>query len=172
MKTQMIVGVLAGLLFAGVLRAQETPAPTSKQSIITFFKHLKESLTTSAVSGHRKKGRVGAVAAVRGANQKTTLADPNEPILKGDSRAKKEVSAAAEDAEFAAAVDLILRDKTDDGVKALEDFKAKHPKSRNLEKIQEAIDQAKALKAANAGGVQSPAPKAEPMKYEPAKNTK
>ncbi len=170
MNAKFVAAVLLTLSLAGVVRAQEAAKPTSKQSVMTFFKHLKESLTTSAVSGHRKKGRVGAVAAVRGANQKTALADPNEPILKGDARAKKEVAAAAEDAEFAAAVDLILRDKTDDGIKALEDFKTKHPKSRNLEKVQEAIDQAKTLRASNGGTIQAEAPKAEPMKHEPVKN--
>jgi TolA-binding protein len=112
---------------------------------MTFFKHLKESLSESAVQGQRKKGRVGSVAAVRGESQVSALADPNEPVLKGDPRAKKDKLAAAEDSEFAKAVDFVLAGKVEEGVKALQEFTAKYPKSRNLDKVQQAINQAKEL---------------------------
>lgn len=157
MESRIIAAALAVLLTAPFARAEEAKAPTTKQSIMTFFKHLKESLATSAVSGERKKSRVGAVAAVRGADQKNSLADPNEPVLKGDFRAKREKAAAAEDAEFAGAVDLILHDKTEEGMKALEDFKAKHPKSRSFDRVQEALDQAKALKTVSEPKAETPA---------------
>jgi hypothetical protein len=75
------------------------------------------------------------------------LADPNEPVLKGDARSKKDKTAIAEDAEFAKAVDLILAGKTDEGAKALDAFKAKHPKSRNFAKVQQAIGEANGLLA-------------------------
>lgn len=162
MTIKIFAAALAALLLTAPARAEDAkPEASPKQSVLTFFKHLRESLTSSAVQGERKKGRVGAVAAVRGADQKSALADPNEPTLKGDLRAKREKAAAAEDAEFAAAVDLILKGQPDEGVKALETFKVKHPKSRNLDNVQEAIEKAKSIGAA--------APKAEAPKDEAKK---
>ena len=149
MTSKIFAAALAALLLSAPARAEDAkPEPSAKQSVLTFFKHLRESLAASAVQGERKKGRVGAVAAVRGADQKSALADPDVPTLKGDLRAKREKAAAAEDAEFAAAVDLILKGQTDEGVKALEAFKVKHPKSRNLDNVQEAIEKAKTMSAA------------------------
>lgn len=148
MTMKIATAALAALLLAGYVRAEDAkPAPTAKQSFMTFFRHLKESLAQSAVQGERKHNRVGSVAAVRGADQSSPLADPNEPVLKGDWRSKRDKAAMAEDAEFAKAVDLVIAGKTEDGVKALEAFKVKHPKSRNLDKVQQAVDQAKGLLA-------------------------
>jgi hypothetical protein len=160
MNAKMLIAALAALLLAGPVRAEEAkPAAAPKDSIMTFFKHLKESLAQSAVSGERKKSgrRSGSVAAVRGASQSSSLADPNEPVLKGDVRSKKDKIAMAEDAELSKGVDLVLAGKTEEGVKALEDFKVKHPKSHNLEKVQQAIDQAKALGAAKPEDAAAPA---------------
>lgn len=176
MGSNIFAAALAALLLAAPARAEDAkPAPAAKQSVMTFFRHLKESLSSSAVSGQRKKGRIGAVAAVRGADQKSALADPDEPVLKGDMRAKRDKAAAVEDAEFAAAVELVLQGKAGEGVKALEEFKAKHPKSRNLDKVSEAIAQAKSLSAAapvEAAKPEAPkpaAPKAEAPKAESPK---
>jgi hypothetical protein len=158
MSMKITAAALAALLLAGPVRAEEAkPAPTAKESVMTFFRHLKESLSQSAVQGQRKRNRVGSVAAVRGADQSSPLADPNEPVLKGDARSKKDKVAMAEDAEFSKAVDLVLGGKTDDGVEALEAFKAKHPKSRSLDKVQQAIDEAKGLSAQKADLILAPA---------------
>jgi hypothetical protein len=159
MQTKTLIAALAALTLAGPVRAQDAkPAASPKDSIMTFFKHLKESLSQSAVQGERKKNarRSGSVAAVRGASQSSSLGDPNEPVLKGDVRSRKDKLAMAEDAEFSKGVDLVLAGKTDEGVKALEDFKAKHPKSHNLEKVQQAIDQARALSAAKPAEAAAP----------------
>jgi hypothetical protein len=169
-----LIATLAALALAGPARAEESKPAGTTASIMTFFKHLKESLSQSAVSSERKHaGRRGSsVAAVRGASQNSAMADPNEPSLKGDARSKKEKAAMAEDAEFAKGVDLVLAGKVDEGVKALEDFKVKHPKSHSLEKVQEAIDQAKALAAQKPAAVPAPAAQAaapEPPKAEAAK---
>ena len=148
MSMKITTAALAALLLAGAVRAEDAkPAPTAKESVMTFFRHLKDSLSQSAVQGERKHNRVGSVAAVRGTDQSSAVADPNEPVLIGDARSKKNKAAMAEDAEFAKAVDLILSGKPDDGANALESFKTKHPKSRNLDKVQQAIDQAKGLLA-------------------------
>jgi hypothetical protein len=177
MRTKIAFAALAALLFAGSVRAEDAkpaPAPTARESVMTFFRHLKDSLAQSAVAGQRKHNRVGSVAAVRGGYQGSPLADPNEPVLKGDERSKRDKVAMDEDAEFAKAVDLILGGKADDGIKALAEFKVKHPKSRNLDKVQQAIDQAKGLiaekpadaapaatPAAPAGAAKPDAPKAD-----------
>ena len=42
-------------------------------------------------------------------------------------------------------LDLLINGKTENGIKALEAFKTKHPKSHNLASVQEAIDKAKSL---------------------------
>ena len=148
MTIKIATAALAALLLAGAARAEDPkPAPTAKESVMTFFRHLKDSLSQSAVQGERKHARGASVAAVRGADQSSPLADPNEPVLRGDARSKKDKVAMAEDAEFAKAVDLVIAGKTDDGIAALEAFKSKHPKSRSLDKVQQAIDQAKALTA-------------------------
>jgi hypothetical protein len=162
MQTKILTAALAALLLAGSARAEDPkPAPAAKDSIMTYFRHLREALSQSAVAGERKKGgrRSTSVAAVRGASQSSTLGDPNEPTLKGDARSKKDKVSLAEDAEFAKGVDLILAGKTDEGVKALEAFKAAHPKS-HVTDVQDALDHAKALTAA-------PAP--EPAKAEAPK---
>lgn len=164
MNKSILIAALGALLLTGAARAEEKTAPTAKESIMTFFKHLKSSLAKSSVQGERKRARgAGSVAAVRGAGQYSELADPNETSLKGDSRAKRNKAAMAEDAEFEKAVSLILAGKNDEGVKALEEFKAKHPKSRNIAAVNEAIEKAKALAAEKAE-----APKEEKA-AEPAK---
>jgi len=170
MNMKMMAAALAALMLAGPVRAEEAKAPTPQESIMTFFRHLRETLSQSAVQSERKKGRRSAsVAAVRGASQSSSLSDPNEPVIKGDVRSKKDKLAMAEDAEIAKGVDLILAGKTDEGVKALEEFKAKHPKSRSLEKVQQAIEQAQALKAAApAAAPAAEAPKAEAPKSDAA----
>lgn len=158
MSMKITTAALAALLLAGSARAEDPkPAPTARESVMTFFRHLKESLSESAIQGQRKHNRVGSVAAVRGADQSSPLADPNEPVLKGDARSRKDKLARAEDAEFAKAVDMILAGKNDDGVKALEEFKTKHPKSHSLDKVQEAIDAAKGMSAQKAADA-PPAP--------------
>jgi hypothetical protein len=162
MNAKILAGALAVMALAGPARADDktAPAPTARESVMTFLRHLKETLAQSAVQGERKKGRVGSVAAVRGADQSSPLADPDEPVLIGDARSKKDKAALAEDAEFAKAVDLLLAGNEAGGIKALEDFKAKHPKSRNLDKVQQAIDQAKSLNAEKTAAAASPAPAA------------
>jgi len=155
-------------VLAGPARAEDPKPASTTDSIMTFFKHMKESLAQSAVSGQRKKGthKNGNVAAVRGDYQGSALGDPNETLIKGDVRAKKDKAAAAEDAELSKGVDLILAGKVDEGVKALEAFKAAHPASRNLEKAQNMIDQAKSLDAATPA---AEAPKAEAPKADAPK---
>jgi len=166
MNKNILLAALSAALLAGAARAEEKPAPTAKESIMTFFKNLKNTLSQSAVQGERKKARgAGSVAAVRGAGQYSELADPNETSLKGDVRAKRTKQSVAEDGEFEKGVSLVLAGKTDEGIAALEAFKVKYPKSRNLASVDEAIAKAKAL-AAEKAVTEKPAesPKAEPAK--------
>ncbi|MFI5363361.1 MAG: hypothetical protein ACHQ49_15445 [Elusimicrobiota bacterium] len=167
MNMKIASAALAALLLAGGARAEDAkPAPSPKDSIMTFFQHLKESLSQSAVSGQRKHNQVGSVAAVRGADQSSPLADPNEPVLLGDARAKKDKAAMAEDAEISAAVDSVLAGRIDEGMAALQAFQAAHPKSRSLPKVAQAIEQAKGLAALKSGEA---APAADAVKAEAPK---
>ncbi|MDE2141304.1 MAG: hypothetical protein KGJ84_02685 [Elusimicrobia bacterium] len=167
MKTGLLIAALAAPALTVPARAED-PKPAATDSIMTFFRHLRESLSQSAVQAERKKSgrRSGSVAAVRGASQASSLGDPNETTLKGDVRSRKDKLVMAEDAEFAKGVDLILAGKTGEGVKALEDFKTAHPKSRELAKVQDAIDRAKGLPAAKPAEAAA-AP--EPVKPDAAK---
>ncbi|OGS39987.1 MAG: hypothetical protein A2506_12305 [Elusimicrobia bacterium RIFOXYD12_FULL_66_9] len=163
MNKSILIAVLAALLLTGSARAEEKPAPSARQSLMTFFRHLKSSLEKSSVQGERKRARgASSVAAVRGAGQYSELADPNETTLKGSSRAKRNKAAMAEDAEFEKAVSLILAGKNDEGVKALEAFKVKYPKSRSLDSVDEAIAKAKELAAAQAEAPKDEKPAEEP----------
>ena len=170
MNATILPAALAALLLAAPARAENKGPAAKGGSVFTFFKNLKSSLAQSAVAGERKKGRTGSVAAVRGEDQakgSKSAADPNDTTLKGASSARKAKASAAEDKEFEAAVDLIIAGKTDEGVKALEEFKAKHPKSRNLPKVDEAIAQAKAM-SSESKAAEKAAP-AEAEKAEPGK---
>ncbi len=160
MSAKTTAAALAALLLAGPVLAAEAPAPapTSRESILTFFRHLRDALSQTAVNAQRKPSRFGSVAAVRGADQSSSLSDPDKTTLKGDAASRRERRALAEDAEMKKGVDLILAGKLDDGIKALEAFKTGHPKSRRLAKVDEALAQAQALKgeapaAAAPGGV-------------------
>lgn len=154
MKTSAAVAALIACLTVVSARADDksnaaaapAAAPSAHESIMTFFKNLKNSLAQSAVATERKKNRVGSVAAVRGAGQYSNLSDPNTPTLKDDAKAKRAKAQMAEDAELEKAVDMILKGDTDNGIKSLDAFKAKHPKSHSLAKVEEALGQAKSLK--------------------------
>jgi TolA-binding protein len=145
MKNTALVAVLFFGFVAVRTCAQDTVAPKTRESILTYFRHLRDSLAQSAVSGQRKRSRVSSVAAVRGSNQASPLANPDVPVLKGDARSRKAKLARAEDAEFSKAVDLVLAGKRDEAIKALEAFKARHPKTHKAAEISQAIEQARAL---------------------------
>lgn len=140
-----LLAVVFAALLALPARAEEKAVP-AKSGWGAFLKNLKNTLTQSAVGSQRKKGRSSqGVAAVRGSEQaKKGVADPNEPILKGDARSTKARKELGYDAELEAAVDLLAAGKTEEGLKALEAFRAEHPKHRR-EDVSKAIEGAKAL---------------------------
>lgn len=145
MKTLIIAAILAGLAVPS--KAEEA----KKQSWSEYFKMLKTSLSQSAVSGERKKGKnAQGVAAVRGAGQDKGIADPNEPGLKGDAKSGRLKRDLAYDAELAAAVELVEKGKFDEGIKALETFQSAHPKHK-AEDVAKALEGAKAMKAEKGG---------------------
>lgn len=148
MKTLIIAVILAGLALPSRAQGQET----KKQSWSEYFKMLKTSLSQSAVSGERKKGKnAQGVAAVRGDDQaKKNIADPNEPGIKGDAKSARLKRDMAYDAELSAAVDLVEKGKFDEGIKALEAFQTAHPKHKT-EDVAKALEGAKAMKAEKGG---------------------
>ena len=145
---KLILAATLAVALAVPARAEDAAksAAPAKTSWSDFFKNLKNTLEKSAVSGERKKGRTsGGVAAVRGDDQmKKNIADPNEPGLKGDSRAAKAKKEGGYDKVLAAAVELIAKGKLEDGLKAVEDFKLTHTKYR-VEDVDKAIEGAKAM---------------------------
>jgi hypothetical protein len=129
---------LAAILLAAVLLAPASPARAedrpAKPAVGGFAGFLKKS----AVAGERKKGR--AVAAVRGAGQKSELADPNEPSLKGDMRSRKLKQQMAEDEELLKATQLAEQGKHADALAAFQACQKAHPKSHK-EEVAQAIDE-------------------------------
>ena len=149
-KTTLTIAALALLLAPLSVRADEAKpaapaAPTVRESVMTYFRHLKQALAQSAIADQRRNERGAAVAAVRGGDQTTVAADPNQPAIKGDAAASKAAKQRIEDKELEGDLDLLINGKTENGIKALEAFKTKHPKSHNLASVQEAIDKAKSL---------------------------
>ncbi len=173
MNMKMTAAALAAVLLAGPLRADDAkPAATARESVMTFLRHLKQALTESAVASDRKNERTAAVAAVRGQSQASDAADPNVPTLKGDAADERLRLRRAQDADFEKALDLVLAGKTAEGIKALEAFKAKNPKYRDIADVQQAIDKAKSIpaEAAAAEKPSTTAPAAESPVSGPAKN--
>jgi hypothetical protein len=142
----ILTAVIAAMLVIPA-RADEKAAPApAKTGWADFFKNLKSSLAQSAVGGERKKGRgAPGVAAVRGSGQgKRNIADPNEPGLMGDAKSARVKKEMGYDLELEAAVDLISAGKPAEGLKALEKFKAAHPKHKAAD-VDKAIEGAKAM---------------------------
>lgn len=151
MKLILTAAVAAMLVMPA--RAEDKPAAApSKGGFAEFLKNLKTTLSRSAVSGERKKGRnATSVAAVRGSEQdKKSIADPDEPGIKGDVKAARAKKEQAYDAELAPSIELLEKGKLEEGLKGLTAFKAAHPKYR-VEDVDKAIEGAKAG-LAEAGG--------------------
>jgi hypothetical protein len=164
MKTAALAA-LAALLCAGPLRAEDAkPQGTSSlpESTITWFRHLRQGLSESAVRHRYQRRSAVAVAAVRGAPQDSSSADPDKPDWKLASKSEK-AAAKQERAELAAAVDQITTGKLDDGRASLAAFEKAHPKSRLLPEVAQVREHMKDLEPA-----QGAAPEAKPA-GEPAK---
>lgn len=140
---KLALAVLAGLfIFAGAA-APARAADDKLASISAWFKNLKEGLRESAVSGRRQHSRsVSAVAAVRGDEQ--TAVDPNRPEWKTSSKSEK-AELRKEKKELAAAVDLIVAGKYDDGKAAIDQFQKDHPKSKFNDEASKARENADLL---------------------------
>lgn len=150
---KLILAAVIAVTLAAAARAEDNAAaPKAKTGWSDFFKNLKNTLAQSAVGGERKKGRgAQGVAAVRGEGQgRKNIADPNEPGIKGDSKSARARKELGYDLELEASIDLLGKDKLEEGLKGLEAFKAKHPKHRS-EDVDKAIEGAKAMIAEKNG---------------------
>lgn len=147
---KVILSLLAFLLISGIWASAEeatsAAAKPRKSSFMVWFEHLKKGLSDSSVQDRYQKRRVAAVAAVRGSSQEAVDAD--KPQWKGKRKGKKDLQLKAERAEFAAAVDLILSGKQEEGQAALEAFEKSHPESPLLADVREAKQKAVEMKAA------------------------
>jgi hypothetical protein len=112
----------------------------------TWFQNLKEGLMESSVNEmQQKRGRVAAVAAVRGSKQ--GVADPDKPEWKSGRRAKRAEAVKQEREELSSAVDLVINGKLEEGITALDAFEQAHPKSPLLIDAKQAREKAKQLAA-------------------------
>lgn len=137
---KLIAALLAAAALVAPVRAEEKAAAKPGFTFSGFFKNLKASVEASAVAGQRKKGR--HVAAVRGEDQTTELANPDMPTLKGDSKSKLAAKKAAEDAELYKATLLVEQNKHAEALAAFQAFQKAHPKSRRDE-VEQAIAELK-----------------------------
>jgi hypothetical protein len=143
---KLLIAAAVAATLAMPARAEDKPAAApSRGGFAEFLKNLKTTLSRSAVSGEHKKGRgATSVAAVRGSEQdKKSIADPNEPGIKGDVKAARAKKERAYDDELAPSIDLLEKGKFEDGLKGLNAFKTAHPKYR-VEDVDKAIEGAKA----------------------------
>lgn len=154
------LALLLLLLAAGPVLAEEAkPAPSG---LMSWFKHLKEGLRESSVSGRFQKGhRPSAVAAVRGELNADDRSDPNQTSMSKSNKDKKAKKALKKErAAFEASVDLIVAGKFPEAVASLEDFQKKYPQSEYLADVQEAKAKALELQAAAPAGESAAAPAA------------
>lgn len=136
------------------------PQSSALDSALTWFKHLREGLVSSALRGQFQHRSVSAVAAVRGHEQDAV--DPDKPEWKLSTKSEK-LEARKERAELSSVVELILTGKYVEGQAGLDAFEKAHPKSALLPEVAQARDNLSKLegeKTAQAGKT----PAAEPKK--------
>lgn len=153
MRTLLIAAVILGTLGAAAApaRAEESAVAKMGDSLLSWFKHVKEGLSESSVGSYRQHGRISAVAAVRGASQDTV--DPQKPVWKSAAAGKKSKALKAQRLELAAAVDAALAGKLDDSRAKLDAFEKAHPDSALLadaKEIRGKLDEARTAAAAPA----------------------
>lgn len=186
-RTMGVVGALAAAgLFAAPLRAaaadqaaaaeaqaadgasaEEKPAARGRRAkpggVMGWFANLKQGLAMSAVGRYHQRRRADSVAAVRGA--KRNIEDPARPYIKDPADAALAKQDSAERAELAAAVDLIMTGRSEEGRRKLDEFEAAHPDSAYLQEARKAKEMMQGLAPAAApaaeGGAAPAAPPAQ-----------
>lgn len=162
MGMRFFAAVLAVALL-GSVPAQAQDDAKGKAGVLSWFKNWKNALERSAVEGKYRKMRTATgVAAVRGSAQ--SAADPDETYWKGGWSEKREKERAKERGELAAAVGLIMEEKTVEARAALDAFEKEHPKSSFLGEVKEArakLDEMEGKGAAPSAAKAEEAPKAE-----------
>lgn len=154
MKLAAIALVAALLAPALPARAEEkAAAKPALTGFAGFLKNLRLKLEQSAVAAERKKGR--SVAAVRGASQKSELADPNEPSLKGDMRSRRLKQQMKVDEELLAATKLAEQGKSAEALAAFKAFQKAHPKAHKDEVAQAIAELSKPAEGADAAATAS-----------------
>ncbi|MBI5242674.1 MAG: hypothetical protein HY922_03190 [Elusimicrobia bacterium] len=172
--TRIVIGaVLLSLVIAAPVFAAESapekPAQAAKpkaKSGLKWFKQLMQGLQKSAVEGHHRKVRISAVASVRGEPQEKSKG----LYWKGSLSEKQAAQYDKERQEFAAAVELIIAGKLDEGGAKLDAFEGDHPKSKLLKEVQDARRKLQDLKKQDPAGEKGAetAPAVEEKKEAPA----
>ena len=139
------LSLVALAVFIGAVSAKAVDAPSRIEAVKTWFKHLREGLSDSAVRGNFQRGHTTtAVAAVRGEGQ--TSVDPDKPEWKTSTKSEK-AALKKERAELSAAVDLVISGQLAEGKAALDAFEKAHPKSKLLPDVVKARENIAALEA-------------------------
>lgn len=151
MRKLLFLVSFSSLLASGVYAAPpaKEAEKTPLNGLRTWFKHLREGLSESSVSGAYQKRNVTAVAAVRGEEQKSAELETVE--WKG-SRSAAGKARKAEQKELDVAVALIEQGQIEDGLKAIDAFEEAHPKSSFKKDLPEIRAKAKEYQAALAAG--------------------
>lgn len=151
MRTLILIAAVVLGSVAAPARAGESAVAKMGDSLLSWFKHVKEGLSESSVGSYRQHGRISAVAAVRGAEQDAV--DPQKPVWKSAAAGKKSKALKAQRVELAAAVDAALAGKLDESRAKLDAFEKAHPDSALLadaREIRGKLEEAKAEGAAPA----------------------
>lgn len=154
--------VLAALFLTGTAWAAEKKGESVVNKpgagLMGWFKNLREGLRESAVSARQQKGRVTAVAAVRGSAQGDELASLDQPTMSepGKQRKAKQLKKEKEALDKAAA--LAEEGKLDDSMKAFADFEARYPKSQYLDQVKLAQENLKVMSSQQAAAASEAEP--------------
>ncbi|MBI5629822.1 MAG: hypothetical protein HY921_02930 [Elusimicrobia bacterium] len=135
------------LLISGVMGISHAEESSKIASLKSWFQHLKEGLSESAVADRYQKGaKVTAVAAVRGSPQEAV--NPDKPAWKTGKKSKKDALCRAEMRELSQVADFALEGKTAEAEQTFAAFKAAHPKPLLAKEVQEIEAKLAELKAA------------------------
>lgn len=160
--------IAASVLCASSGRAAEEEG-SKLAALSSWFKNFKNGLADSAVRGKYQARRISTTAAVRGKEQGNV--DPDRPEWKRSSRSEN-VQQRKERVALAAAIDLIVAGKFDDGQSALEAFEKDYPRSGLLPEAKEARENALLLaKLRGAAGPADPEASTTPAESAPAEKS-
>lgn len=157
--------ILTALFLAMAVGAGAEEKPSG---LMGWLQNLREGLRESAVAGRRQKGKVTAVAAVRGSGQGDDSANPDAPSMSNPAKSRKQRQTRKEREALAKALAPAEEGKFDESLTALDAFEKQYPKSEYLSVAKEAREKIAEAKSAPAAG-EAPKEEAKEEAKAPAK---